>query len=151
MNSRRWPIRNIARTTCAAALLCAAAGVSAQTVYRQADPAGSITYSDQPGPALAPPAATGSAADVAIALASKTAISSRRGALIDAKEAARRLGQAERERKQGAERLPFDRARATDASAESPRYLRRQAKLRRMHEQAQRRASELGRKFRARP
>ncbi len=151
MNSRRWPIRNIARTTCAAALLCAAAGASAQTVYRQVDPAGSITYSNQPRPASAPPAATGSATDVAIALAGNTAIASRRGALIDANEAARRLEPAQRKRKQGAEPLPFDQARATDASTVNSRYLRRQEKLRRYHEQAQRRASQAVRLLHANP
>lgn len=39
MNSRRWFIRNIARATCATALFCAAAGVSAQAVPKQADAA----------------------------------------------------------------------------------------------------------------
>jgi len=89
------------------------------------------------------------ALDVANALASNSAISSRQAAVTDANEAARRLRQAQLEREQGAERLPGEQAHATDASGVNPPYWRRQEELRRGVELAQRRSSETGRSLRA--
>ena len=80
--------------------------------------------------------------DVANALASNSAISSRRVAIIDTNEAARRLGQAQLQREQGAESLPGEQVQGIDVSVVNHRYWRRQEKLRRVIEQAQRRSSE---------
>jgi hypothetical protein len=118
-------------------------------VYRQVDAAGRITYTDRPDMSSPQGAATGAASDVAIALASNTAIASHGAAVTDAREAARRLERAERERKLGVGRLPVEKARGADASALNARYQRRQEKLRRFHEQAQRRAAEAGRLVRS--
>jgi len=150
MNSRRR-VWKAAWRICAAVFLCAAAGVPAQTVYKQVDDAGRVTYTDRPDMTLtpSPPTATVSALDVASALATNTPISSRGAALIDANEAARRLGQAELERKQGAERLPGEQAQGADANAANHRYSQRQEDLRRVVEQAQRRSSEADRLLRA--
>jgi hypothetical protein len=89
--------------------------------------------------------------DVANALASNTAMSSRHAATIDANEAARRLRQAQLEREQGAERLPGEQAYGTDASVVNQRYWQRQEELRRVVVQAQRRLDETGRSLRAHP
>ena len=143
MNSRRRRVRNIAWRICAAAFLCAAAsGVPAQTVYKQVDAAGRITFADQPDMTPSPRTATISASDVENALASNSAISSRRAAIIDANEASRRLGQAQLEREQGAGPLPGEQAQGSDASVMNHRYWRRQEKLRQAVEQAKRRWSE---------
>lgn len=151
MITRRRHVRNIVWRICAAALLCAAAGVSAQTVFKQFDAAGRVTFTDRPDTAPSPSTALAPALDVASALASNSVISTRRAATIDANEAARRLGRAQLERKQGAQPLPGEQARGTDASVLNQRYLRRQEKLRHVHEQAQRRASAAVQMLRARP
>ena len=135
----------------AAAFVCAAAGVSAQTVHKQVDAAGRITYTDRPDATPSPQTATVSASSVADALASNTPISSRGAALIDANEATRRLRQAQLEREQGTERLPAEQAHGSDASAMNDRYRRRQEELLRVVEQAQRRSSETGQSLRAHP
>lgn len=114
MNSRRH-VRNTVQGICAAAIVCAAAGASAQTV---------------------------SAWDVASALARGSAISSRSAAMVDASEAARRLGQARSEREQGAQALPGEQAQGANAGAVNHRYWQRQDKLRRMVERALQRSNE---------
>jgi ribosomal protein L19E len=81
-----------------------------------------------------------SALDVANALARNTAISSRPAAIIDSKEAARRLGKAQLARSQGAQPLPGERAGSAGASVVNHRYWQRQEKLRRAVEQAQHRS-----------
>ncbi len=124
-----------------------AAGALAQTVHKQIDAAGHITYSDRPDTTPAPP--TIPALDVANALASNSAISSRRAATIDANEAMRRLGQAELERKEGSERLPGEQVHGADASGANHRYRQRQEELRRAVEQAQRRSDATDRALRA--
>ena len=149
MNSHSRQVRNIVGRICAAVFLCAAAGVSAQTVYKQADAAGHITYTDRPDTAPSPPTAKVPALDVANALASASAMSSRGAAIINSNEAARRLRQAEREREQGAERLPGEQAHGADANVMNRRYWQRQDELRRAVEQAQRRSDETGRVLRA--
>lgn len=121
-----------------AALLCAAAGVSAQTDFGQRDAAGRAAYSGPPD--AAPRTAAVSAAEVARALASNTAMSSRNAAKVDANEAARRLRQTQLEREQGAEPLP--RERTLEVGGVSDRYRLRQEKLRQRVEQAQRRLNE---------
>jgi len=129
MNSCRRRVRKIVRRICAAALLCAAAGVSAQTVHKQVDAAGRITYSDQsdtPREARPP----------------YSIMSARHAATVDANEAARRLAQARLQRAQGAQPLPRELARGTDANVVNHSYWQRQEKLRTVVEQAQLRYNE---------
>jgi hypothetical protein len=132
---------------CAVAMLCVPAGAGAQLVYKQFDAAGRITYSDRSDPALSSPPVMVAALDVVSALAGSTAMTSRAAAVIDANEAARRLTQAEREREQGAERLPDEQVRGADVIVMSQRYWRRQDELRRAVEQAWRRWAEANRKL----
>ena len=140
-------VRNGARGICAAALLCAAAAVpAAQTVHKQIDTAGNTTYSDRPDTTLLP--RTVQALDVVNALARNSAMSSRGAVIIDANEAARRLGQAQRELEQGAESLPGEQADA-GVNAGKHLYLRRQEELLRAVEYAQRRSDKTGRALRA--
>src|SRR5258706_13916460 len=109
MNPRR-PLRNIASSFCALALLCAASSAPSQTtIYKQVDPAGKITFTDRPDPNLpAQPMASGALEaprpPAAIAL---TVL--RRSAAINANEAGRRLTQAQLMRSQGADVLPGER------------------------------------------
>lgn len=143
--------RTVVWKICAAAVLCAAAGVSAQTVHKLTDAEGRITYTDRPDTAPLPPAAAVPALDVVSALASSSAMSSRAAVLIDANEAARRLKQAEREREQGAERLPGEQAHGADANEMHRRYWQRQDELRRAVKQAQRRSDHADQALRAFP
>ncbi len=71
--------------------------------------------------------------------------SPRAAAIVDAKEAARRLRQAQLTRNQGMEPLPGEKAQHARDGVVSERYLRRQEKLRLLVEQAQRRANETSR------
>jgi hypothetical protein len=150
MSSRRNRLRNIARGVCAVALVCGAAGVSAQAIHKAIDAEGRVTYSDQPDATPTWHLATIPALDVANALARNAAISSRFAATIDADEAARRLGQALLERKLGAERLPGERVHGADAAADQ-RYRLRQEDLQLEVEQALHRASVTSRSLRGRP
>ena len=122
---------------CAAVFLCAATGASAQTLYRQAGDAGRIAFAEQPDTAATPRTARVSALDVASALASHSAISSRRSGTIDTNEAARIVGQARLERAQGVQPLPGEQVQATHVV--NHRYWLRQERLRVAVEQAQRR------------
>lgn len=132
---------------CVAALLCAAAGAPAQTVHKQVDDTGHVTYTDRPdltpSPSPLPRMTVVSALDVARALAANMPISSRGAAMVDASEAARRLRRAQRERELGAEPLPGEQAPGVDVHAVNDRYRQRQERLRRAVEQAQRRSSQL--------
>jgi hypothetical protein len=123
MTSSRPPARIIAGTICAAAFLCGARGASAQPSYKQAP-------------------TTVSALDVRHALARNAPISSRNASMVDVNEAARRLGQAQLEREQGAEPLSGEHAEGMEGSAVNLRYWQRQEKLRLAVEQAQRRSNE---------
>ncbi|MGA7986695.1 MAG: hypothetical protein WCA01_16065 [Burkholderiales bacterium] len=116
MNIRRRRALYVARRSlCAAALACAAAGASAQTV---------------------------SALDVSRALASNSVISSPHAFAVDANEAARRLEQAQRRREQGASPRPGEQALSTEPGQVNHRYWRRQEKLRHLVEQALHRSNE---------
>jgi type II secretory pathway component HofQ len=149
MNTRRRRVRDAAWVVCAMTLLCAAAGVSAQTIYRQLDADGRVTYTDRPEPTLLTAAAMVPTPDLAAALAGSAALSSRHAAAVDASEAARRLKQAERERQQGAERLPGEQSHGhADADAAKGRYWQRQENLQQVVEQARRRANETARSLR---
>ena len=106
----------------AAALLCAAAGVPAQTIYKQVDDEGRTTFSDrQPAP---------------------RAIVPRRGSRVDEMEADRRLKQAQLERKRGVEPRVGEFTPGAASRTLNYRYWRRQENLRLLVEQAQRRSSE---------
>jgi hypothetical protein len=113
--SRRRALNAARRFVCASALICAAAGASAQTV---------------------------SALDVSRALASNSVISSRDAFAVDANEAARRLEQAQRRRAQGAEPRPGEQAQTAGTVVVNHRYWRRQEKLRHLVEQALHRSNE---------
>jgi hypothetical protein len=144
-------IRGGVWSLCAAALLCAAAGTAAQTVHKQLDAAGRITYTDRPDVTPSPRAETVRAMDVANALASNTAMSSRGAARVDANEATRRLRQAQLKREQGADPLPGEQVPGIAVRVVNDRYWQRQEALRRAVEQAQRRADKTGRVAPRRP
>jgi hypothetical protein len=150
MNIRN-PIRGIGWKICAATMLCAAAGVSAQRIYKDADADGRITYADRPGTPSSSPTSTIPARDVAHALAGNVALSSRHSARVDTDEAARRLRQALDERSQGAGRLASELADGSHAAEANLRYRARQESLQREVEQAVRRAGQAGRALRAQP
>lgn len=103
-------------------LLCIAAHASAQTIYKQVDDAGRITFSDQP-PARA-------------------AAIPRRDTKVDANEAARRLKQARLERRLGAQPGPGELIKRSGTSTVNHQYWRNQEKLRLVVEQALRRSQE---------
>ena len=69
--------------------------------------------------------------------------------MIEANEAARRLGLARLARERGAKPLSGELAGGTDASAVNHRYWRRQEKLRHEVEQALRRSNETHRSLHA--
>ena len=122
MNTRRR-LPSIAFSICAAAFLCGAPCVSAQTIYRVLDDEGRATFSDR-APARA-------------------AIAPRRGARVEMKEADRRLKQAQLQRKLGAEPLAGEFTRDAGTRTVNYRYWRRQEKLRQVVEQAQHRSNEM--------
>ncbi len=134
--------QSVARAILAAALLCAAAGASGQSVHRVVDAEGRITYTDRPAAETPRQAATDHRLIVANALASNAPIASRLAATVDAKEAARRLEQAQLVRRQGAQPLPGERVQGSGTGAPNERYWRRQERLRIAVEQAQRRLNE---------
>jgi hypothetical protein len=131
MNSRRR-VRKTVWRICAAAFLCAAAGVSSQTIYKQVDAAGRITFTDRPDttPSPSPRTASAAALDVAKALASDTAMTSLYAATIDFNEAVRRLRRARQSRQEGVERRPGEWTDSAGTTVDQ-RYQRRQQKLER--------------------
>jgi len=145
MNRRR--LRNVVSTICAAAFACAATGPSAQTVHRQLDAEGRITFSDRADATPASPAEAAPAAEPTPVR--KSAISPRRGAMVEANEAERRLKQARLARARGAEPLPTERVRGAGAGAVNHRYWQRQEKLRLEVELALRRSNETRRSLHA--
>ena len=126
MNSRKRigtiDIGTIALAACAVALLCAAADLPAQTLYKQVDDDGRITFSDRPS--------------------AKPAAAPRRGGKVEAKEAARRLKQAQLDRNLGAQPGPGELNHSDGARTVNYRYWQRQEKLRLVVEQAQHRSRE---------
>lgn len=133
---------SIAAGVLAATLICAHAGAFAQSVYRHVAADGHITYSDRPAPDAAEKEDTAPPSAVATALAGNTVISSRLATAVDAKEAARRLRQAQLERRQGEQLLPGETLQGPGDGAHHNRYGRRQDRLRIAVEQAQRRSNE---------
>lgn len=142
MNFRHSHFPKLASAICAAAFLCAAAVASAQPVYKRVSAAGQTTFSDRPDTAMPPQIESAPNLDVTKAPARMSVISSRRAALIDAKEAARRLRQEQLNRERGWEPIAGEKVQGADASAVNHRYWRRQETLRRAVENAQRRARE---------
>ena len=143
MNPRRCARRTLPAIL-AAAMLCAAAGASAQELYKLVDATGHVTFADRPDAALVPQAA--SEPEPARLPKRIAGISSpRAAAIVDAKEAARRLQQAQLTRSRGIEPLPGEKAQHAKEGVLSERYWRRQEKLRLLVEQAQRRANETAR------
>ena len=127
----------------ASALLFFATGVPAQAIYSKVDSGGHATYSDLPFKA-AEPEAESTPADVAPrAPVGVMRIGSRRGAIVNAHEAQRRLAQAQLKRRQGNAPLAGERVQGSGASV-NHRYWRRQEKLRLEVENAQRRANATG-------
>ncbi len=147
MNTHRRRIRMVAMTIWAAAFLCAATGVPAQTLHRQTDVEKRITFGDRADATPSPPAETVAAPEAT--RVRKSAISPRRAAMIEANEAQRVLRQARLARERGAEPLPGERVRGAGAGAVNHRYWRRQEKLRRDVEEVLRRSNETSRTLHA--
>jgi hypothetical protein len=124
----------------AAALLLLATGVSAQAIYSKVDLGGHATYSDLPFTAAEPETEIAPAAVAPRAPAGVMRIGSRRGAIVNANEAKRRLAQAQLKRRHGLEPLPGERAQDSGTNV-NYRYWRRQERLRLDVETAQRRAN----------
>ena len=82
MNTSSRHVRNVALGALTAALLCVAAKVQAQAIYKGIDENGRVTFSDRPPP--------------------KTTLVPRRNAGVEAGEAARRLKQAQLDRARAA-------------------------------------------------
>jgi len=146
MSPRRC-LRSIASSLCALALLCAAHGALAQTIYKQVDLAGKVTFTDRPDINLPALAMRSAAHAMAPALEAPTPparvglMSSRSSASIDANEAGRRLAQAQLQRTTGADLLPGDR-HGSGEGVPNQRYWQRQDRLRVQVEQAQQRSTE---------
>ena len=142
MNLRQLHLPKLASAICAAAFLCAVSPASAQAVYKEVDAAGRTTFADRLDALPSSRPGNVPASDVASALARNSAIYSRRAAMIDAREAARRLRQALLQRAQGAAVLPGEQPHGSTAGEVRHRYWRRQEQLMHTVEQAQRRSNE---------
>lgn len=140
MNTRRRS-RKIA-SSLALALLCAALSAPAQTIYKQVDAAGRVTFTDRPDWNLPAQAMTGPALEAPRPPAGIVLMTSRRSAFIDANEAARRLAQAELMRSEGAAPLPGELTQSSGAAVPNQRYWQRQERLRVLVERARQRAGE---------
>lgn len=130
-------------------LLCTAAGVSAQTVFKSVDAAGKVRYSDREAAPRPAPAAFVTASHVASALERNVAMSSPGAVTIDAREAARSLGQARLDRARGARPLAAELAFPGQHDLVTYRYWRRQEQLRQATELALRRSNETRLRMRA--
>ena len=86
---------------CAAAFLCAATSASAQTVHKQIDMDGHITFTDQAETTPLARKTKGPGLDVASALARNAPMTSMHAATVDYNEATRRLVRARQSRNEG--------------------------------------------------
>jgi len=121
--------RPIVKVALLSALILAATGASAQT-----------DQSEQPAQPPQAQAVPGEVGEVkAVPRAARPRIASKRAAEINAREAARRLEQAQFKRIQGAEPLPGERIQVNGTTTVGYRYWKRQEQLRLAVEQAQRR------------
>lgn len=116
MTNRYHPFSESARRSCIALLLCAATGVSAQTIYRHIDELGRVSFSDRLEIA-APPR--------------KPGMSARNAARVDTAEAARRLADARLQRAQGERPKPGEHDAGAGIGEVNHRYWIRQETLRR--------------------
>jgi hypothetical protein len=132
---------------CAAGLLSASPDNWAQTVYRQVDATGHITFTDrrevapadsffsspnEPQDAKSRSASrSGARHDVATALALNSAMTSGFAADVDFKEATRRLRQARQERRDGKKALYGEQVERNDSNGQYLRYRKRQQGLER--------------------
>ena len=138
----RGYLRNIASGLCALALLCAATGALAQTIYKQVDLAGRVTFTDRPDVNLPVQAMTTAALEAPKPPARAGLITPRRSASIDANEAALRLARAQLKRSGGADLLPGDLTHGSGEGVPNQHYWQRQDKLRVQVEKAQQRSNE---------
>jgi len=141
MTPRRY-LRNIASKLCALALLCAATGAPAQTIYKQVDLAGRVTFTDRPDINLPAQAMTNPALEAPKPPARVGLMTSRRSASIDVNEAGLRLARAQLKRSGGADLLPGDLTHGSGEGVPNQRYWQRQDKLRVQVEKAQQRSNE---------
>ena len=127
------------------ALALAAAGASAQTIYSKVSLDGHQTFSDRPAATPDPATEAEATVDARKARPRLSPLSPRRGAEIDAKEASRRLAQAQLKSRHGLAPRAGEQAEqveGADSSVANRRYWQRQEKLRLAVEQAQRRLNE---------
>jgi hypothetical protein len=142
---------------CTVAILCSGEEAWAQTIYKQMDSAGAITFSDRPaadeslkpntrspslerGPLAVSRANPGTYSDVTDALARNVAMSSAYAAAVDCNEAKGRLERARERREEGIEPRPGERAESSGAGITNIRYRMRQRGLQREVVAAERRS-----------
>ena len=140
MNQGRYHV-SIASNLCALALLCAATGAPAQTIYKQVDLAGRVTFTDRPDINLPVQAMTAAPLEAPKRPAG-AGMTSRRSASIDVNEAALRLARAQLKRSGGADLLPGELTHGSGEGVPNQRYWQRQDKLRVQVEKAQQRSNE---------
>lgn len=133
---------NVVWRICAAAILCVAAGASAQSIHKQVDSDGRITYTDRPETTPLPRAATVSDSDVVSALARHAAMTSMSAAIVDFNEATRRLVRARQSRQEGLEPRFGENTDAAGVRMMNERYQRDRQRLEREVVAAQRRSNE---------
>ena len=145
-------------TVCAAAILCGGEGLPAQTIYKQWDSSGAVTFADRPAAdeilepnttfpsqrrdplAVSRPPMPSNHSDVADALIRNTAMSSAHAAAVDFNEASGRLKRARERREEGIEPRPGERANSSGTDAMNMRYQMRQRGLQREVVAAERRS-----------
>ena len=144
---------------CAAAILCGGGGVLGQTIYKEIDATGRISFSDRLAidgivvpyemyasrerRSLPPPRiTTATRADVTNALSDNAAMTSMYAATVDLKEARRRLKQARETRQAGMEPRPGEQTDGAGTTSMNKRYQRRQQRLEREVVAAERRSHE---------
>src|SRR5687768_17436756 len=123
----RCSSRKIA-SSLALALLCVAMGAPAQTIYKQVDASGRVTFTDRPDASLpaqsmaSPMSMTSPVLESPKPVARASLLTPWHSASIDAREAARRLAQAELMRREGADPLPGEQTRGDAGLAPNARY-----------------------------
>jgi hypothetical protein len=130
----------------ALALLSIPAGAYAQVV-NQVDDAGHATTTNRPEPALPQETVPDQPGEVSVPRTVRPRIPSKLAAEINAREAQRRLEQAQLKRKQGLEPLPGERTQVNGTTMVSYGYWRRQEQLRLAVEKAQRRWNQTHRAY----
>jgi hypothetical protein len=133
---------NVVWRICAAAILCVSAGASAQSVYKQVDIDGRITYTDRPETTPLPRAATVSDSGVVSALARNCPMTSMSAATVDFHEATRRLVRARQSRREGLEPRRGENTDDAGVRMMNKRYQRDRQRLDREVVAAQRRSNE---------